>query len=337
MSRISEIQLGQLLTLLEMGYNQRQAAEKLGLNQSTVSRTLARYAERGSLMHLGGNGRPPVVSDEIASIIEAQRKQNPRTSLRKYQTLVQRTCGEKVAIATIRTWLNNREIFAYYPISKPLLKPCHVVSRFEHSKMWMCLANEEIKRVVFSDESKFNLFYNDGKSFVWCSSDSRLQMEHVNPTVKFSGESVMVWACFSYQGAGELVFIDGKMNAAGYISLLTEYLPLSVEKMGLSAFIYQHDNGPQHTSHLARYFFQQRSIETLPWPAQSPDMNPIENLWAIVKERVALLRPKNKAELKEAIVKAWNEIPVEMHQKLALSFKKRVVKLYNARGRYIDN
>ena len=80
--------------------------------------------------------------------------------------------------------------------------------------------------------------------------------------------------------------------------------------MGLSDFIFQQDNDPKHTSRIAKRFFLEKNIKTLDWPAMSPDMNPIENLWDLIKVRVASKQPKNIRELKSKIVEVWNEIVV---------------------------
>jgi len=72
----------------------------------------------------------------------------------------------------------------------------------------------------------------------------------------------------------------------------------------------------------------------LRWPAQSPDLNPIENLWAIVKRDVAAKKPKNVKELEAAIKESWDSIPVELCQKLALSFIKRRDAVLAAKGLY---
>lgn len=146
----------------------------------------------------------------------------------------------------------------------------------------------------------------------------------------------MVWACFSYNGIGKLVFIDGIMDSAQYIYIQSENLMESVSMMGLEDFIFQQDNDPKHKSRLGTKYFDDNEIELLEWPAQSPDLNPIENLWAIIKEKVALKQPKNINELKTEILAEWNGISKELCQKLANSFKKRALAVFRAHGNHIN-
>ncbi len=178
------------------------------------------------------------------------------------------------------------------------------------------------------------MFYSDGKVSVWRKPGTGLKMENLTPTVKFGGGSIMVWGCFSYKGVGKLAFIENKMDSATYINILANNLASSAEIMGLEKFIYQQDNDPKHTSKLTRSYFSDNNIELLPWPAQSPDLNPIETLWAYLKQKMAEFSPKNISELKARILEEWNSIPVEYCQKLSMSFKKRVFEIFRARRNY---
>ena len=82
-------------------------------------------------------------------------------------------------------------------------------------------------------------------------------------------------------------------------------------------------------------FLAENNVETLDWPPQSPDMNPIENLWAIIKARRKKKSgvPKTREELIEQIFDIWNSIDEELIEKLANSINKRVLAVLKAKGK----
>ena len=329
---IDKVLLGKILAFSGAGYTQAEISEKTGVSQSAVSRCLKRHQEHGPITHLGGNGRPSVVSEELKSAILRQNKANPRFSLRKHVAKLAKEHGKVLSHNTVRMILASKDIFAYSPAKKPALTARHIKNRFSAAQDWIGLTENEVKSIVFSDESKFNLLYSDGKTSVWREPGSRFEKCNITETKKFGGGSVMVWACFSYYGVGKIYFIDGIMDAPKYVSILSSCLPPSLESMGLSEFIFQQDNDSKHTASVTKRFFSNRSIKVMPWPAMSPDMNPIENLWGYVKERVAESEPKTIRELRDAIERAWYEIPPEKYQKYAMSFSKRALALCRSRG-----
>ncbi len=119
-----------------------------------------------------------------------------------------------------------------------------------------------------------------------------------------------------------------------YVNILANNLGDSAAIMGLDSFIFQQDNDPKHTSGYAKDYFLTKNIQALEWPSQSPDLNPIEHLWAYVKYHLRNFKPKNKNELKEKIVEIWRSIPVELCRKLAMSMKKRIFECIKAKGNH---
>jgi hypothetical protein len=287
--------------LREQKLTQAQIGEQLGTPQHQISRYLKKYHDHGAIEHLGNNGRPLALSERAKSYVLKLILENPKMSLRKQAKKVEIELGEKVSHVTIKRFHNENGVHAYALKKKPLLTPRHIKLRWEISTLWLALTDSELKMIVFSDETKFNLRYSDGKVSVWRTKTSEVLSQHIEPTVKFGGCSVMVWACFSYGGVGKLVFVDETMDAPLYVTILASALSPSLEQMSLSDFIFQQDNDPKHTAKLTNTFFEQRNIKKLPWPPQSPDMNPIENLWNYIKVEVSKFQPKNINELKQRI------------------------------------
>lgn len=101
--------------------------------------------------------------------------------------------------------------------------------------------------VIFTDESKYNIFGGDGREKVWRKPNTELEEKHLTVSVKHGGGSVMVWGCFGASGVGSLVFIEGTMTADSYIDILREHLHASAEKLGIRrTFKFYQDNDPKH-------------------------------------------------------------------------------------------
>ncbi len=127
-------------------------------------------------------------------------------------------------------------------------------------------------------------------------------------TFKSGYESISVWAAFLLKGQTPLIRIDGNLNQSKYLKILQdELLPFS-EKYheGKHNMIFQQDGcGPHHAKSVAS-FLEAEVIELLQWPAQSPDLNPIENAWAILKRN--LRRSSTYPTSKDALFDRLSEV-----------------------------
>lgn len=140
---------------------------------------------------------------------------------------------------------------------------------------------------------------------------------------------------FSYNGIGKLVFVDDNINSLVYQQILVENLYESVRMMNLDQFIFQHDNAPAHSSKLIKRFFGENKIELLPWPARSPDLNPIENLWSIIGSKIAEKKIYNQKDLKAQIRNIWSNIDKSTLRNLANSMPNRLRLTINNHGKNI--
>jgi hypothetical protein len=163
--------------------------------------------------------------------------------------------------------------------------------------------------VIFSDESKFNLFGSDGRKTVWRKPNTELLQKNVKVTVKHGGGHVMVWGCMASFGVANLAFIEGTMDASKYIEVLRSNLPASAEKLGISDnYSFQQDNDPKHTAMKTREWLLCNVRRQLITPPQSPDLNPIENLWHFLDVEIRKSKISNKGDLKRVINEQWAKI-----------------------------
>jgi len=221
---------------------------------------------------------------------------------------------------------------------KPLLSKHHCRERLDFAIAHKDWTVEDWKRVVWSDETKINHLGSDGRSWVWKKAGEGPCQRTVSGTVKFGGGSLMVWGCMMWSGVGYACKIDGRMDGDLYVKILEDELQYSIRyfKKKPVDIIFQQDNDPKHKCKKAKAWFQENEMEVLTWPAQSPDLNPIEHLWAHLKRRLQGYEtaPKGILELWERVQVEWEKIESSVCQELVESMPRRVEAVLKAKGGY---
>ncbi|GFY14270.1 transposable element Tc3 transposase [Trichonephila clavipes] len=146
-------------------------------------------------------------------------------------------------------------------------------------RMWVRKWNE----VFFTDESRICLEHHDGRIRVWRYRGERMLNSCVMHRHTGPAPGIMVWGGIGYHSRTPLVRIAGTLNCQRYISEVLELVVLPYFQ-GLATAIFQQDNARPHVARIVQRFFINHQIELLPWPARSPDLSPIENMWFMVAQ-----------------------------------------------------
>ncbi len=187
-------------------------------------------------------------------------------------------------------------------------------------------------KVLFSDESKFCISFGNQGPRVWRKSGEAQNPCCLKSSVKFP-QSVMIWAAMSSAGVGPLCFLKSTVNTAIYQEILEHFMLPSADKLyGDADFIFQQDLAPANTAKGTKSWFNDHGVTVLDWPANSLDLNPIENLWGIVKRKMRDTRPNNADELKATVKETWASIPPQQCHKLITSMPRRIEAVIKAKG-----
>ncbi|KAG1107270.1 hypothetical protein G6F40_010074 [Rhizopus arrhizus] len=197
---------------------------------------------------------------------------------------------------------------------------------------------EEWRKVVFSDETKINVWGSDGCKYYWKRPSDPLQPHHLEFTVKHGGGKLMMWGCIISKEPGYACqMYDGNMNADVYQHILDTTLRDTMEyyNFNWSNIYFQHDNDPKHKAKSTITWLDNHQVRYISdWPAQSPDLNPIEHVWHQLKLKLSCYerRAKNTDELWERVQKAWNGFDKELCQRYIDSMPVRIQEVINRKG-----
>jgi len=302
-------------------------AKHLKIARSTVKTWVERFLDTGDVQDLEGRGRKRKTTqrDDIRIIRLAEN--DPETTSKKIH-LDMEGKGLEVSESTVRRRLNEGGLRYGPPLKKPLLKPNHLEARLLFA---LQNADRDWDRVIFTDESTFQLFQS--ARMVWQPINSRV----VQRTVKHPPK-VHVWGCFSSKGFGKLALFTRNLDASFLTQIYEEYLlPSAIEMFpeGPDHWVLQEDNDPKHTSKKAKKWREENNVTRMTWPAQSPDLNPIENVWAVMKINVARKKCRDLKGLCKAIRGEWKRLKIEYAQVLVNSMPTRIHEVEKRKGDFI--
>ena len=133
----------------------------------------------------------------------------------------------------------------------------------------------------------------------------------------------MAWGGISRKGKTPLFCFTNIMDGPFFVNILETQLLPAARRMYGSDWRLQQDNDPKHTSRVAKNFISRNGVQTIDWPSNSPDLNPIENMWQIMKNNVEKRNPQGVEELTQFMKEEWDAISEEVVNNLVSSMRTR--------------
>lgn len=320
---LTEVEIGKILAYKQEMYSNRQIAKKIGRDPWTINSFL-KDPENYGKNRRGRTARATTERDRRSILREAS---NSAASARKIKEKV----GVSASIRTVRRVIQKCPHIQRQKLKKkPRLLQRHRDGRLQFARdhlRW----SEEWQRVIFSDEKKFNLDGPDG--FQYYFHDLRKSELFLSRRHSAVG-SVMVWAAISFNGVIDLVILEGRQNSADYIELL-EIEKINFDEMFEGQhWIFQQDNAAIHTARCVKRWFTDHNIDVLDWPALSPDLNIIENVWGWLSRQIYAegRQFESREELIRAIEDAFEQIPINYLKNLYNSLEKRLFEVVRNNG-----
>jgi len=278
------------------------------------------------------SGRPPTVTPSVKNMMLKYCQGKRKRSTRRCAKWL-RGKGITVSHESVRKHLLREGLYPYRRRRQPWLNKKQKTKRMKFARDYL---DHDWENTLMTDESDFNLFArsNPKNDVVWASSYDEVPPMEV---VKHAA-GVKVWAGVSATGRTKLHFYKGTIGAKKYIEILKKAKDEMEEAMEDGDWCFQHDGASAHKAKLTNTWLEENVPEHITagpqgeWPANSPDLNWVENVWAYMDEQMEENPPKSIAALKRRLKKIWKDMPQSMLAKMAKGMQARLSDVIAKKG-----
>lgn len=278
--------------------------DHIRVSKHGVRRFLKRYEDSGTIARKPGSGLPPKLTPAIQRLIEVTMRADDETTATQLQAILAAR-GIYVSLATI---VRNRSMLGWIYRGSAYCQLIRQQNKVKRLLWAQANLHDSFDDVIWTDESTVQL--ENHRRFCYRKEGEK---PRTKPRPKHPVK-VHVWGGISKKGATAVCVFEGIMAAPLFIEILERTLLPFIQQVFPPPNIshrFMQDNDPKHTSRAAQAFYSRAGINWWRTPAESPDCNPIENLWHELKEYIRReVKPMNKQELVNGINSFWATLDV---------------------------
>jgi transposase len=302
-------------------------AKKLRLSHSTVSKVIKNYEKSKNFEPKRKPGAPRTTSKKQDQKIIALTE-NPKIFTSKDINQYLQKSDINISDQTVRNRLKEGNATYSTLKTQPLLNKTHISKRLQFAQANL---DRDWSNVIFADESTFCIYSYPLKA--WGTDKARKTRKIVKHPSKLH-----VWGCFCSHGFGKLITFESTLDSFKMIEIYEKGL-LSTSQYYFGPnndnWILCEDNDPKHRSKMVASFKASKDIIAMDWPSCSPDLNPIENVWGVLKKKLAKKQLTSIRSLKRELLKEWDTLTKEEALNYVTSMKNRLQMVIHNHGNHI--
>ncbi|GFS93056.1 transposable element Tcb2 transposase [Trichonephila clavipes] len=303
---IDDFMRGRIIGKIEEGRKITDVAREFDIAHNVVSRLWKSFKTTGMCSRRHGGGR--VRTQQVANQFLA-------------------ASGKQISRKTVARRLRGGGLYARRPVVCVPLTRQHRTARLQWCREHRNWTEQDWACVLFSDESRFSLSSDCRRQLIWRESGTAYRSENIQEKDRYPTCSIMVWAGIMINGRTRLhVVTNGTMMGQRYIDeVLLPHVRLFRGAVG-DKFVFMDDNATCHRTLPVQDCLDSQGIQRLVWPARSPDLKPIENVWEALGRQVAGRNypPANKNTLIRALTEEWDKLPQQLLDNVVQSMVRRV-------------
>ncbi|KAL4493178.1 hypothetical protein ABPG72_003263 [Tetrahymena utriculariae] len=292
------------------GISITEIARRVNMDRKNIYKLIDKFKKYESVeidLRHQNTGRPKIITTEMEEEIKQSIQEKDHMTLNQIHEMIEEEIGIECHRSTVFRFLQENGRFLIPAWTLSLSEP-QKQQRLDYCN-YHIEKRTTFKKVIFTNESSFILNRVTQKLYA-LDSQQRPKIEKINPD-----SSIMVWGAICYEGLIHLQVVEGRLNHEGYLDILKRFMEEGLPTVTSSNYKkFQQDNAPPHRPTVVKEFIKSNGFQVLKHPPNSPDLNPIEQVWYLLKGLVEKRKPQTKQQLEDAIFDSFDEIKTETVQ-----------------------